>query len=166
MWLGGTAGTRLSIEEMEKLPGITKLGQIFEQFQNGPYRGEWSQKLPVTAGEMRTALIEIAGLLRKSDDDEGQLMTGDQRRELVTRALELQDATAVLLDGLDDAILGLTALPERADASAQVVYSADKIITILQQRDNMTADEAQEFYYTNIRDAYCGPGSPIFVDMG
>ena len=47
------------------------------------------------------------------------------------------------------------------DASLRVVYSADKIIEILSEE--MTPEEAEEFYEYNILGAYMGDMTPIYV---
>ena len=48
------------------------------------------------------------------------------------------------------------------DASLRVVYSANKIIEILSEE--MTAEEAEEFYEYNILGAYMGDMTPIYVN--
>ena len=47
------------------------------------------------------------------------------------------------------------------DASLRVVYSANKIIEILSEE--MTPEEAEEFYEYNILGAYMGEMTPIYV---
>jgi len=47
------------------------------------------------------------------------------------------------------------------DASLRIVYSANKIIEILSEE--MTAEEAEEFYEYNILGAYMGDMTPIYV---
>ena len=48
------------------------------------------------------------------------------------------------------------------DASLRVVYSVDKIIDIL--AEEMTPEEAVEFYEYNILGAYMGEMTPIYVN--
>ena len=48
------------------------------------------------------------------------------------------------------------------DASLRVVYSANKIIDILSE--DMTHEEAEEFYEYNILGAYMGEMTPIYVN--
>ena len=48
------------------------------------------------------------------------------------------------------------------DASLRVVYSRDKIIDILSEE--MTPEEAVEFYEYNILGAYMGEMTPIYVN--
>ena len=47
------------------------------------------------------------------------------------------------------------------DASLRIVYSANKIIEILSEE--MTPEEAEEFYEYNILGAYMGDMTPIYV---
>ena len=58
---------------------------------------------------------------------------------------------AILLDGLEDAILGVV---EEFGNGRRVLYSKDKIIGILMERDGMDASEAEEFYDYNILGLY------------
>jgi hypothetical protein len=67
---------------------------------------------------------------------------------------------AILLDGLDDAILGVV---EEFGNSPRVLYSKHKILTILCKRDGMTWSESEEFYDYNILGLYAGEQNPIFL---
>lgn len=67
---------------------------------------------------------------------------------------------AVILDGLDDAIIGIV---EEFGNSPRILYSKDKIIEILQKRDLMTFSEAEEFYDFNILGLYAGEQNPVFL---
>ena len=60
-------------------------------------------------------------------------------------------------DGLDDAVIGV------ASDNSKVVYSADKVIGILKDRDGMTDEEALDLFEYNIAGAYVGPSTPLFV---
>lgn len=63
-WLGSVDNNCfMDAAKIRQFPGITAIARKFHEFQNSPYRGEWQQKLPITAGEMQDALREIAGLL-------------------------------------------------------------------------------------------------------
>jgi len=67
---------------------------------------------------------------------------------------------AVVLDGLNDAIIGTTT---NKDFQYVLAYSTDKILDILMTRDQMTLIEAREWYDFNI-DAHYGKRSPIFIE--
>jgi hypothetical protein len=50
---------------------------------------------------------------------------------------------AIILDGLDSAIIGIT---QEFGNGPRILYSKNKILEILQERDEMTHSEAEEFY--------------------
>jgi hypothetical protein len=66
---------------------------------------------------------------------------------------------AVILDGLDKAIVGIV----EDFHGPRILYSKQKILTILQERDLMTQSEAEEFYDYNIKGLYTGEQNPIFL---
>jgi hypothetical protein len=67
---------------------------------------------------------------------------------------------AILLDGLEDAIIGIV---EEFGNSPRVLYSKPKILEILQKRDSMTEEEAEEYYGYNILGLYAGEQNPVFA---
>lgn len=67
---------------------------------------------------------------------------------------------AVILDGLDDAIIGIV---EEFGNGPRILYSKDKILTILCDRDGMSIEEAEEFYGYNILGLYAGEQNAIFL---
>jgi hypothetical protein len=67
---------------------------------------------------------------------------------------------AIKLDGLDDAILGIV---EEFGNSPRILYSKNKILNILSERDGMTWSEAEEFYDYNILGLYAGEQNPVFL---
>ena len=60
-------------------------------------------------------------------------------------------------DGLDDACIGTDY------KSLRLVYSVERILQILIERDNMDMEEAIEFFDFNIGNAYVGEMTPLFV---
>jgi|TARA_R100000664_G_scaffold9167_1_gene15265 hypothetical protein len=58
-------------------------------------------------------------------------------------------------DGFDDAILGI-------DSKQRVVYSIGKILKKLQSQD-MTTEEAIEYFYYNIEGANMGEHTPVYM---
>lgn len=58
-------------------------------------------------------------------------------------------------DGFDDAIIGVDS------DSKRLIYSQKKIIDILVSED-MTYEDALEYYYFNIEGSYMGDKTPIF----
>jgi hypothetical protein len=67
---------------------------------------------------------------------------------------------AIKLDGLDDAILGIV---EEFGNGPRILYSKNKILNILSERDEMTWSEAEEFYDYNILGLYAGEQNPVFL---
>ena len=67
---------------------------------------------------------------------------------------------AIILDGLDEAIIGIT---EEFGNGRRILYSKDKILDILMKRDLMTHSEAEEFYDYNILGLYAGEQNPVFL---
>ncbi len=69
---------------------------------------------------------------------------------------------AIVLDGLDDAIVGIG---HSKDLEPRLIYSINIIILTLMERDKMTQQEAIEFYDYNIADGYFGNHGPIFLEL-
>ena len=66
---------------------------------------------------------------------------------------------ALLCDGFDEAIIGMA---ERINLGPVVAYDTEKIIEIL-MRDGMTHEEAYEYFDYNIKGAWMGEFTPIFI---
>ena len=69
---------------------------------------------------------------------------------------------AVILTGLDKAIIGIV---EEFGNGPRILYSKNKIIEILMERDEMDETEAIEFYDFNILGLYAGEQNPVFLTM-
>jgi len=74
---------------------------------------------------------------------------------------QLGDTIAMKADGLDDAIIGIGSRCGQVDL---LVYDKSKVIEILMERDEMTDEEALEFYSFNIEGAWVGEGTPIWLE--
>ena len=68
----------------------------------------------------------------------------------------------LIADGFDDAIIGIA---ERYGMNSVVLYDKNKCVKIMQDRDNMTEEEAIEFFYYNIVGAYMGEYTPCFAEV-
>jgi hypothetical protein len=66
------------------------------------------------------------------------------------------DEVFTVADGFDDAIIGVD------ENNGRIVYDVDEIINIL-MRDEMSVDEAFDFYYYNIAGSYVGEKTPLFI---
>lgn len=73
------------------------------------------------------------------------------------------DEEVIVFDGHDEAIVGIVH-EDRELESPKVVYSKQKIIQTLISRDEMSYDEAVEFYEFNIAGLYAGKGTPLLMD--
>jgi len=78
---------------------------------------------------------------------------------------------ALFADGLEEACIGHTEVYQKTENNsvtkiALAVYSKQKIIKLLIERDKMTGEEAEEYAEYNIYNAYMGDNTPLFVDEG
>ena len=64
-------------------------------------------------------------------------------------------------DGFDEAIIGSITSYGRGET---VLYSTQKIIEVMMERDGMTAEDAMEFFNFNILGSYNGNGMPAFLN--
>ena len=69
---------------------------------------------------------------------------------------------AILLDGLEGAIIGIV---EEFGNGERILYSKRIILSLLQIRDGMTEQEAEEFYDFNILGLYAGEQNAVFLDL-
>ena len=76
--------------------------------------------------------------------------------------LEFFAEGAVILDGLESAIIGIV---EEFGNGPRILYSKSKIIDILVERDGMDEIEAIEFYDFNILGLYAGEQNPVFLTI-
>lgn len=76
---------------------------------------------------------------------------------IVTEILR-RNPDAKLADGLEAALVGYAVV----DGRTLALYSTAKICEILETRDDMSIDDAHEFFEFNIAGAYVGPNTPIF----
>jgi len=70
---------------------------------------------------------------------------------------------AILLDGLESAIVGI--VEDFGSPGRKMLYSKQRILNILQERDLMTYGEAEEFYDYNIVGLYAGEQNAVFLDL-
>lgn len=70
------------------------------------------------------------------------------------------DDQILLIDGFDDAIIGLS---RRINEETLAVYSYEKIIETLMERDGLEFEDAVEYTEFNIIGAWVGERTPIIV---
>ena len=78
-------------------------------------------------------------------------------RELLAHSNE----EAVLLDGFDEAIVGVS---HSFGKDSVVAYSIAEIIKIMIERDGMTYEDAMEFFEFNILGAHFSDHNPVFIE--
>lgn len=67
------------------------------------------------------------------------------------------DETFFLVDGFDDAIVGVVSDPFR------VVYDVNKCIEIL-ERQGLPPSNAIDYFYFNVAGSYMGEATPLFME--
>lgn len=67
----------------------------------------------------------------------------------------------LIADGFDDALIGLVG----RGPDLVALYDSEKCIEILVSRDEMTLEEAMEFFDYNVLGAYMGDRTPMFAIM-
>ena len=65
-----------------------------------------------------------------------------------------------MADGFDDALIGYA----DRDGFTLAVYAIDLAVDILMHRELMTYEDAKEYFEFNVRGAWVGPQTPIWVD--
>jgi len=65
---------------------------------------------------------------------------------------------AVMLDGFDNCVVGVS---ESFGEEPRLIYSKSKIIKVLME--NMSREDAVEYYYYNIVGGHFGTQNPIFI---
>jgi hypothetical protein len=67
---------------------------------------------------------------------------------------------AFFCDGFDEAIIGMA---ERIGLGPVVAYDVEKMIEMMISNDEMTYEEAYEYFDFNIKGAWVGDYTPIFI---
>ena len=81
-------------------------------------------------------------------------------RNQIEQYLEETGQTALLMDGFDEAFLGFST---RINEPMLAVYSWEKMVSILVDRDEMDIEEAYEYIEFNVLGAWVGEQTPIVV---
>ena len=90
------------------------------------------------------------------------MFTGRQRIYSRVKKMMTDGELPLLIGGSQEEIKRFeSAIIGQSDADLRIVYSVEKIIDILSE--DMTREEAQEFYEYNILGAYMGEMTPIYV---
>jgi|GEM_PF-905144 len=81
-------------------------------------------------------------------------------RETIAAVADLMDESLMLADDLDEAFIGVG---KRCNQPTIAVYSHERIMDILVERDGMDYDEAAEFIDYNIIGGWHGPQTPLVL---
>ena len=74
--------------------------------------------------------------------------------------LTYQDIPLLFADGFDKAIIGVSTSFNKKS----VAYDTNKCIEILKTRDNMSEDDAIEYFEFNVVGSYVGEHTPTFIE--
>lgn len=89
----------------------------------------------------------------------GKQMDEVATREKIDETLLAMGESALLMDGFDEALLGFS---QRMNKPLLAVYSYEKMVDVLVERDGMDAEEAMEFIDFNCF-GWVGKRTPIIV---
>lgn len=87
-------------------------------------------------------------------------MIKELTREQIEELLSENEDPILLMDGFDPAFIGLS---KRINEPTLAVYSWEKMVDVLVNRDGMELDEAIEFIDYNCLGAWVGELTPIIV---
>lgn len=83
-----------------------------------------------------------------------------QSREQIIKYCETAEIEILLLPSeFDDAIVGLSVKFNEYS----VIYDSSKCVECLMKTDNMTFEDANEYFEFNILGAYVGPNTPTYL---
>lgn len=68
------------------------------------------------------------------------------------------DEQFTIADGFDEAVIGVDIVGER------IIYSVQKVIDILMERDGMDEQDAIDWYEYNMQSTYVGEHTPIWCE--
>lgn len=69
-----------------------------------------------------------------------------------------EDEELLLVDGFDDAVIGVD------ESTMRIIYSSGKCIEILMLQSEMLLDQAIEFFEFNVKGSYVGDKTPIWCE--
>lgn len=82
------------------------------------------------------------------------------KRDIATTIASETDHGLLVLDGLDEALIGIASIPGQ---EPRLAYDVGTIICILMMQ-GMSKEDANEHFEFNIASLYGGPGTPVMVD--
>ncbi len=89
--------------------------------------------------------------------------------EEIKERLAEENPDALYADGFNDALIGYAgiyvALANGCEKRYLAVYDVDQCIEVL-MKQNMTHEEAEEYFSFNVEGSYMGSNTPIFMKSG
>lgn len=77
--------------------------------------------------------------------------------------LKEENPEAILFDGFEDALVGVARQQYKPSLA---VYDRGKCLEVLQARDGMSYEEAEEFFSFNVEGAWVGEHTPLILRSG
>ena len=78
---------------------------------------------------------------------------------LLEGIIELYEDQEILkADGFDEAVIGIE------ERSMRLIYSVGKCIELLMTKEDMSLEEAMEYFDFNVKDSWVGDKTPIWCD--
>jgi hypothetical protein len=108
---------------------------------------------------MKNDLFKTLGDILRLDGEPnilGEMADNNYKDYNIKMLLKSADCDAVVLDGYNDAIIGI-------DVNGCIVYDYNLMVSILMLRDNMETIDAVQFLNEKIVSVQCGELKPTFV---
>ena len=87
-------------------------------------------------------------------------------REMIEEFGADSEEEVLTADGFDDALVGLVeGWHLTGERFIVALYDRQKCIDVLMDRDDMTWDDAVDFFEVNVVGGYHGPGTPCFASF-
>jgi hypothetical protein len=84
------------------------------------------------------------------------LLDAKDKRDALIENIGEFNPEALLADGLEDALIGYS-------TKGHAIYSISKIIRVFMDRDDMSREDACDFFHFNVDGAYVGEYTPIYM---
>ena len=84
-------------------------------------------------------------------------------RLILEEALAEANPDALTFDGFEDALIGIASQQHKRPLA---VYDRDKCLQILQERDGLNPQEAEECFSFNTEGAWVGENTPLILTRG
>jgi hypothetical protein len=88
------------------------------------------------------------------------MMTKRKLKKIIQEMLNDEETDLLMADGFENAFVGIATQFTKAPVA---VYDRAKCIGILQSRDKMSEESAEEFFAFNVEGAWVGEQTPMFL---